>query len=119
MLAKPRLKLVDLVSHRRREKGFDDLLDFREPLFLIALEILLLGPETDEQDLLRAYLWEEGQNFQEPGLLRENWQDSFLTALMNSSFFSIFGTNSSMRANMGDSPFGYSIELGTAYSFTS
>ena len=44
VLTQLRLECVELVGHGGGEIGFDDLRDFREPVFLITLEVLLFRP---------------------------------------------------------------------------
>src|ERR1700674_3979074 len=83
--------------------GFENLLNPRIPLFLVASKLLLVGPERDRQHFLISGT--SGRISGKPSFFFRMGRASFFTTRMNSSFFSVSGTNSRMRANTGKSPF--------------
>src|ERR1700694_6009481 len=85
--------------------GFENLLNPRVPLFLVALKLLFVGPESDRQHFFGLDLGHKGEISRKPSCFFRMGRTSFFTTRMNSFFFSISGTNSRMRANMGKSPF--------------
>src|SRR5713226_2148010 len=77
VLAERGLHRVKLAHRGSGQIGFEDLLDPGEPLFLVALEILLVGPESDRQHFFRLDLGHQGQDFEEAILRPQNWLDLF------------------------------------------
>src|SRR3977135_1389932 len=77
VLAKRGLQRVKLSRRRIAQIGFENLLNPWGPLFLVALELPLVGPERDRQPFLGLDLGHEWKDFEEAFLLLQNGKDLF------------------------------------------
>src|ERR1700682_1932161 len=77
VLAERGLQRVKLSRRGSAQIGFENLLNPWGPLFLVALELLLVGPESDREYFLGLDLGYEWKDFKEAFLLLQNGKDLF------------------------------------------
>src|ERR1700674_256221 len=77
VLAERGLQRVELARRGIGQIGFENLLNPGGPLFLVALELPLVGPESDRQYFLGLDLGHKWKDFEEAFLLLQNGKDLF------------------------------------------
>src|SRR2546429_4150195 len=77
VLAERGLQRVKLACRGITQIGFENLLNPWGPFFLIALELFLVGPESDRQHFFGLDLGHEWKDFEEAFLILQNGKDLF------------------------------------------